>query len=185
VIEKIARKGQEAQSIVYLYFSGQGDPTLENRLAMSALQNVLDIVMREELREERSGIYSPFVNTSFSVEPDSVYSVVIGFGTDPARAEELAGAVFEEIEELKAQGPTEDTVAKIKEQLRRSREESLEQNDFWVGALDYYLTAAYADPSELLTYDARVAALTDAEPRAGVRPYLREDQYVQWIRSRE
>lgn len=181
VIEKIARKGQEDQSIVYLYFSGKGDPSLKNRMTMNALQNVLDIVMREELREERSGIYSPFVNTSFSVVPDSAFSVTIGFGCDPARAEELAGAVFGEIDKLKADGPSDDTVVKAQEQLRRSREESLEQNNFWVGALDYYLTAPYAEPQELLTFNDRVAALTAADLQTAVKEYLRDDQYVQVI----
>ena len=180
VVEKIAVKGQEAQSIVYLYFSGPADPAPANRLLVSALENVLSIVVRDELREARGGIYSPFVNASLDTRPEPRYAVTVGFGCDPARAEELAQAVFAEVDSLQAVGPSDDTVAKVKEQLRRSREESLEQNAFWVSALDYYFTASDEDPRLILGFDERVAEIVTAEAlQAAARRYLLEERYVQ------
>jgi zinc protease len=181
IVTKTAYKGQENQSIAQVLFTGPIDLDATSSLTMQALEGVLQIIMREELREERSGIYSPFVNASVSRRPDSTYTVAIGFSCDPERAQELIGAVFAEIDTLQTQGPTADLVTKAKEQLRRSREVALEQNGFWVGTLDYYFTMPGEDPLDMLTYDERLATITADDIQAAARRTLLDDRYVQVV----
>ena len=73
--------------------------------------------------------------SSLSSRPRQEFTVSIGFGCAPDRAESLFELVIDELAEVREAGFEEETVAKIREQQRRQREEGLKQNDFWLGVL--------------------------------------------------
>ncbi len=181
VVEKTARKGVEPQSQVALLFTGPMRYDRLHRHRLRSLEAVLEIRLREELREKRAGVYSTSVQSSATGRPDSTYQFSLFFGCAPERAVELTEAVFEQIADLQAHGATADEVAKVKEQQRRERETSLEQNGFWMGVLDFY----YAHPSEdlldVLRYDDLIASLTADDVREAARQYLDAGGYVKVV----
>jgi zinc protease len=103
--------------------------------------------------------------------------LTVSFGSAPERYAELERAVFAEIDSLKARGPSADDLAKVKEIYLRQHETDLKQNGWWIGQL-----AAYAQnresPQLLLSYSARIRALTADQIREGARRWLDRGRYV-------
>ncbi|HEU5219229.1 MAG TPA: insulinase family protein, partial [Gemmatimonadales bacterium] len=135
VVERTVRKGIEPKSQTALVFTGPGTASRHERFALDALGEILEIRLREELREELGGTYSVSVSGSASRIPRPEYTVYISFGSAPERADSLVSAVFAQIDTLKATGPRAVDLAKYKEAAIRSRETDLRQNGWWLGLL--------------------------------------------------
>jgi zinc protease len=181
VVEKIVRQGKEEQGLVQIVFTGPISATEQVQVQLEALERVLDIRLRETLREDLSGTYAPFVSAGLVTLPQPRYTLSIGFGADPARTDELVDAMFQQIRDLKATGPNAGEVATVQEQLRRSRQEAEESNDFWLSQLEYYFTTPGEDPLEILQYGGLVDSLTPGAIQTAARAYLPEDRYVKVV----
>ena len=177
VIRKDVRKGLEPQSQTRIVFTGPFDYTPENRLGMRVLTGALEIRLRELIREELGGTYGVGVSGNYEKFPEARYSVGISFGSDPARVEELVGAVFEEIEAFKTRGPTPEELQAVTEQERRSRETNRQENRWWVAQLRF-ADENGSDPRFLLD-ESLLAGVTVETIQRDARRYLRTDNYVQ------
>jgi zinc protease len=178
VVERDLRKGIGEQGQTVILYGGPFDPTLENQAALDALESVLSILLRDELRETLSGTYAPSVSAGWQRLPRPEYSISVNFGSDPKRAEELTAAAFRVIEKLKTEGPKPEDVEKAKKQERLDYQEQLEQNGFWVSALEDALTSPGGDLDDLLKWDGVVAALTAEDVQKAAQDYLPSDRYV-------
>jgi zinc protease len=181
VVERVVRKGKDERSVVQLIFAGPTKTDEETRTLLTAIERVLNIRIREELREERGGVYAPGVQASVQKIPDEEYTVTISFSCDPKRADELASAVFTILDDLQKNGPSADVLAKVKEQGHRTLEEGERTNGFWLGTLSRLATAPGGDLLEVTHFDERVTALTSEKIRDAAREYLRRDRYVKAI----
>ena len=179
VIEKIVRKGLEPQSRTQIQFRGDAEYSLEESNAMTALAGILRIRLRELLREDMGGTYGVGVSASLSYRPDEEYRVQVSFGSDPARADELSAVVFEEIQRLKAEGPDAETVAKVRETQRRSRETNLEQNAYWLGRLASFELQG-RDFRDIPSSELIESWTAEQVQQAAIR-YLRTDQYAKFV----
>jgi len=178
VVRRTVRAGQEARGTTQLVFTGPFDYTRENREALSALSDVLDLRLREVLREDMGGTYGVQVGASSMREPRAEYSVGIGFSAAPERVDELTRAVFAQIDSLQRVGPTAEELAKVKEIQRRALQTSLTQNGWWAGQLIFHDRNGW-DPALILKQDALVAAITPATVRAAAQQWLHRERYVQ------
>jgi zinc protease len=173
------RRGVEPKAQTRLVFTGPFEQSRPNRFALTALEDVLDLRLRDRLREALGGTYGVQVGAGAARVPRAEYSVTIAFGSDPDRVEELVRAVFAEIDSVKAAGATAGEIAKVKELMLRERETSVKQNGFWLDQL-----AARAefgeDYGEILTYDRLVQTLTPTMVRDAARAYLRADNYARF-----
>ncbi|UCF40169.1 MAG: insulinase family protein, partial [Gemmatimonadota bacterium] len=179
VIRKTVRRGVEPRSQTSLVFTGDWRYSRADLYALRALGSVLEIRLREVLREALGGTYSVGVSASGERLPSEQFSVGIGFGSDPARVEELVGVVFQQIDSLKAFGPTQAEVEKVQEMQRRARETALKENRFWAQVLlehDRFGT----DPRDILTYEELIEGLTPEVVRDAARRYLPTENYV-WV----
>ena len=159
IVEREVTKGLEPQSRVQIVFGGITDWSLRSRLQLEALKQVLDIALRENVREEAGGSYDVGVDAELNRYPDEEYFVYIGFGCAPDQVEALTELVFDQIAKIREQGPTEKDVNKVKEILRREHEQNLEANDYWLGILQLaYLNDL--DPKVLLDFDARLESIS-------------------------
>jgi zinc protease len=176
VIEKSVRKGLEPQSQTAIVFTGPFDYTADNRVEMRALASVLDIRLREILREDLGGTYGVQVYGSYEKYPDSEYTFTIVFGSDPDRVDELVGEIFREIDRLKVEGPTVEDVDKVKETERRSRETNLEENRWWVAQLAF--ADEYGSDPRFLVDPAFLETVTVESIQEGARQYLSTENFV-------
>jgi len=99
-------------------------------------------------------------------------------GADPHRVDELVGALFDQVADLQANGPTPAELAKVQEQLRRNREEALRDNNFWLWAIEHHFTTPGESPDGILAYAALLEGLQPADLQAAAQRFLPQDRYV-------
>ena len=179
VIEKTVYKGMEPQSRTQIVFAGEGAYSPEESIALGALASVLEIRLRELLREDLGGTYGVGVGSSLTYRPDEEYSVTINFGSAPERAEELAEVVFEEIGRIKADGPDAETVDKVRESQRRSKETNLRENGYWLGRIEG-MDQQGRDLTLIPSYDL-IEGWTAEQVQEAANRYLREDRYAKFV----
>jgi zinc protease len=177
VVQKTVRRGTEPKSKTQIVFTGPFAYSRTERHALATLVDVLDIRLREVLREDMGGTYGVSVTQASEREPYPNYSVHISFDAAPERLDSLVTAVFTVIDSMKANGPTAADLAKVKETQRRSYELGLRENSFWLQQL-MTRTQNEEDLRNVLTYPAVVDAVTPQQIRDTARKYLRMDNYV-------
>ena len=171
------KKGIEPKSTVRIVFHGPAKWSLEGAHQHGAMLDVLRTRLREELREDRGGVYGVGVSGSVWRRPTEEYNVVISFGADPGRVDELVKAVFDEIEKLKKDGPADDYVNRVKESHRRSRETDVKRNGFWAFQLELMETNGL-EFREILRDDERIESVTRDSVRDAARRFLDNSRYV-------
>jgi zinc protease len=177
VIEKRVEKGIEPKSQTQIVFSGpfQYDPS--HRVAMAAMTHILQVRLLETIREELGGTYSITAGGSGSKNPIPQFQVNIQFGSAPERTDDLVKRVFDEIQALKSQGPTEKQLNDEKEALSRSFETNIKQN----AQVLSQITAAYEfgeDAARILDVPNLYKKLDAANIQQAARTYLDTANYV-------
>jgi zinc protease len=180
VIIKEVRKGLEPKSRTGIVFTGPFKFDQAHRNAIRALSLVLDTKLREILREELSATYGVSVNAGYDKIPKEEYSLRIDFGCDPARVEELLKAIFQEIENLKTNGPTAQDISNAREALFRDYETNMKQNG-WFLAQIYYRYQLGEDARDLLHFEESLKGLNQEMIREAARTYLNTNNYVEVI----
>jgi zinc protease len=178
VVKREVRRGLEPKSETTIHFSGPLEYTRANRFAVSSLAEILNIRLREVLREDLGGTYGASASGGASRDPWSSYALSISFGAAPDRVEALGTAVFQEIDSLKANGARQQDVDKVKETLRRSYETNLKENGYWLGQLSAYYRIG-DDPRLLLSYPQVIESLTPDLVKQSATRFLRTDNFIQ------
>ena len=104
VVERTVRMGMEPKAQTTLVFTGPCTYSLPTRYALSSLRELLDIRLRESLREEKGGTYGVSVSASCDHVPYENFSLSIGFGSAPERVEELTTALWQVVQEIQEIG---------------------------------------------------------------------------------
>jgi zinc protease len=118
---------------------GDFDWSRKNEYTMQSLMDILDIRLREIIREEKGGTYGVSIWSDIYRIPTSRYSTNIEFGCDPKRVEELTKAVFSVIDSVKTFGTANETLAKVKETQKRQYEVNIKNNYYWLNTIMDYL----------------------------------------------
>ena len=177
VIEKRVDKGLEPKSRAQIVFSGPFQYSQEQRVAIRAMAQALEIRLRESLREDLGGTYSVSASAGYSKIPREEYSITISFGCSPDRTEELVKGVFKQIEQLKTEGPTEKQVADVKETFLRDQETNMKQNAY----LLTQITSRYQYAEDLTSLFNMADYYNKIDPatiREASRLYLKTDRFV-------
>ena len=176
-IEKTVIRGIEPKSRVSIIFSGPMKWTREENYYLRSMAGVLDIKLREIVREEMGGTYGVSVSSSADLYPIEEYRVNISFGCDPKRIEELTGSVFQVLDSLKINGPEKIYINKVRETQLRSYEINLKENNFWINNLQsYYFTGR--NPELILEYPGLVNTLSADRIKETANKYLDGNNYV-------
>jgi zinc protease len=171
VVEREVRKGIEPKSQTELLFTGSFPYSREERFVLRSLADILEIKLREELREELGGTYGVSVSANPTRVPRQEYTLDIGFGSAPDRVDELLTAVYAEIDTLRQRGPAEKELAKVRENIIRSRETDLRDNGFWLGQLAG-LEQIGENPRQILDVASLLPLLTSERIKAAAERYL-------------
>jgi zinc protease len=118
-----------------IVFSGPFEFDQQHRVVIRAMAEILGRRLLETIREDLGGTYSINASPSYERVPNPAYSITIQFGSSPDRTEALIKRVFQEIEALKTNGPTDQQVADEKEILMRDFETSSKQNVYLLNQL--------------------------------------------------
>lgn len=139
-LTKVIEKELETQkNTIFINVNGDFEYNLENRLLLQTIKHVLDIRYTETIREEEGGTYGVGVGANTSEYPIEDFGLNISFDCAPANADKLKAIVFEEIEKIKTEGPSEIDLNKAKENFLKNRENALKENGFWSNSIEFNL----------------------------------------------
>lgn len=176
-------KGSEPKSLVNMIYHGEIPWNTENRYLLQSTVGVLNIMLRENMREERGEVYGVGINGSTEKNPVETYRVTINFTCAPEDAAGLIEAAQSEIQALQENGPSEQNLAKVKETQRKDFEEGLQDNDFWMNQLVFAYQYGL-DPNRILSATERIDALTAEDVQRGAQEFF-DDSYAQFVLNPE
>jgi zinc protease len=177
VVRETVVKGQEPRSqTVVTFFADAGHDELESHRVRAAAA-VLEMRLRDLLREQLGGTYS--VNVGYSdTQPQPGYGTVsIQFGSAPENAERLVAAVMAEVDRLRRDGPSPADVEAVKEAEKKSLEESFRQNQYWLNSLQT-MHLLQRDPLRILARMDRAESLSLENIHAAFRKHFPADRYT-------
>lgn len=170
-------KGLEEKTIVRVLFNDDTEWSPENRYALSFARGLLNIRLREVLREENSGVYGVGVYGSLGRIPEGSYSTGFGFSCDPGNVELLVRLGLMEIVSLQQNGPRPVDVEKVKEQHIRAHEKNLKENGFWLRNLAG-LAREGRDLEEVLGFVDSVRAFDPRDAKQAAIDYYNMDNML-------
>jgi zinc protease len=135
IVKKSVRRGIESKGYNRLVFESDLEWDRVNNYNYQAMVKVLQIRLREVLREDMGGTYGVSVFGRLSRYPDPKARLTVHFGTDPDRIPEMTEAVFVRIDSLQNYGFSDVYVQKVVETEKRTLETQLKENDFWLNTL--------------------------------------------------
>jgi zinc protease len=178
VVKRTVRRGLEPKGRTEVVFAGPAEFTRGGTVALRALAEVMQIRLRDRLREDLAGTYGVGVSAGMRRDPSPQYRVAVDFGAEPGRLDELTRAVFDEIARLKRDGPTPVELQKVREEMRREKELNLRDNSWWAMQLVSYDQMGW-DLRSIPDPPDAAAPLTRELVRDAARRYLTESSYVQ------
>jgi zinc protease len=180
VVEERVFMGIEPKSQVQLVFSDSFEWSMETEFGLEAMAEVLDMRLREKVREEQSGTYGIWVFSSTQKYPDNEYSVYIGFGCDPDRVEELTETVFHEIDWMR-KGDIDDTyLQKTRNLLLGDLEKAQKENEYWLNGITTALRRRQ-DLSTIAMREILIRSLDAETVSEAARRALTPDQYIRVV----
>jgi zinc protease len=182
MVQRTIRKGLEPKSQVRLMFTGPFEYSTAHRYELQSMISALRILLRENLREEKGGTYGVSVRASMVQYPRQEYQISIGFGCAPDRVEELTDATLSVIDSLRRFGTTAENLTKVRETQRRERETQLQENAFWLNALEQYYSN-HEDPGQINRFFALVDGLTRKTIQQAAQKYFTMHRYVRIVLS--
>jgi zinc protease len=170
-------KGREPKAQTALsYFA---DPPIdENEQGrIEAATEVLEIALRDILREELGETYGVSVGRSQPLPQRGSAWISIGFTASPDNVDRLVGRVQQEIERLQKEGPSADLTNRARESARRAHEVELRENGYWLGRLQSAVLLE-RDPLLILRRFERIDAITPANLHEIFKKYFPKDRYT-------
>jgi zinc protease len=177
VVQRVVKKGAEPKARTALIFTGPFEYTRQNRYHLSALAELLNIKLRETLRENLGGTYGVSVNPGASKDPQPSYRFTIGFGSAPERLEALTSAALAQIDSIKRFGTTPEYLTKVKEAALRARETAIKQNGYWLAQISTFDQSGWP-LAEIPNGDKLISSLTIKDLKDAAIKYLRTNNYV-------
>jgi zinc protease len=178
VVRETVAKGQEPRSqTVITFFADTGLEELETHRLQAATE-VLEMRLRDILREQLGGTYSVGVNYS-NTSPQPGYGVTsVQFGSAPENVESLTAAVMAEIDRLRREGPSAEDVQAVKEAEKNDLQTAVRQNGYWLNSLQS-LHLLGRDPKRILERGQRTDSLTQENVHAALRKYFPNERHTE------
>jgi zinc protease len=176
VREKVV-KGQEPRARAHVSFYAE-PPLEENEQSrVEAATDVLEIGLRDILREELGETYGVNVGLSQPLPQTGAGHVIVSFGGAPDRIDSMIERVMKEVQRLQQEGPSDDLTNRAKETARRTHETSIKQNAYWLGRLQSAKLLG-RDPNLILTREQRIDAISKQNLHEMFKKYFPMDRYT-------
>jgi zinc protease len=177
IVEKTVRRGIEPKSQVSIVFAGAFQTDEMHRVVIRAMAETLSGNLQRTLREDLGGTYGVSVEPRVTSRPTPEYRLTISFACDPARAESLARAAFQLIEQFRSIGPSEGQVADARIALVRDFETNSQRNEYLLERI-LFKYDLQEDVKEAFNMRPFYDQLTATVLRDAARAYLTPNRYV-------
>jgi zinc protease len=177
VHEFTVARGQEPKAQVRMTFNGAAPYSKVEEHRLESLGEALSIRLREVLREELGGTYTVGAGGHLVRQPRQLFRSEVHFTCAPENVTKLVDAVKAEIATAKAKGPAPEYTEKVKVAQRRSLEEAVRTNGYWMGELvdhDRYGD----DPRQILDEKKLIEALDSKGMQEAAKRYFPDDRVL-------
>jgi zinc protease len=173
----VVKKGTEPKALTVLAFAADPSPDPTEQGHVQAATDVLEIAMRDILREELGQTYTVSVGLSQPLPQRGAGYIAVQFGGAPDTIEKMVDRTLQEVKRLRQEGPSEDLTNRAKEAARREFETSMKQNRPWLGRLE--VTKLFdRDPMSILERSKRIDAITRDVLHETFKKYFPLDRYT-------
>jgi zinc protease len=170
-------KGTEPKSQTAITFFA--DPPIDEHEAVRviAAADVLEIALRDILREELGETYSVSVGFSQQLPQRGTGRIQVSFGGSPTNIDKMTERVLQEVKRLQQEAPSADLTTRAKETALRSHETGVKENGYWLARLQS-ARLLDRDPKLILSRPERIAAITPAILHDMYKKYFPLDRYT-------
>ena len=126
------------KSTVFISFAEDMKYNPHNYLGLEVIKGILDIVYTEKVREDKGGTYGVGVSLSEQKMPIQIGEGIITFDCDPVRANELKAIIYQELDNIMNNGPSQENLDKAVSNILKTREENKMHNAYWNSVLSKY-----------------------------------------------
>jgi zinc protease len=179
-VEKTVRRGRGANATTQLLFYGPVQYNVQNRVAMRATIELLQMELNERLRAQLGG-------NSISVQggparvPRPEYLIRIQYNSAPGNVDKLAESVLSVIDSLKAHGPAIADVSRVIEQMKRTRAVDIKTNAFWLLNIAAREQADEDIGGLLGPYDELIRQLSTTKIQQAARQYFDTKSFAKFV----
>ena len=162
IVRETVEKGREPKVTTRISFFADPPQDSNELTRLTAATDVLEIALRDILREELGETYG--VSVSFNQESFQRGGghTFVQFTAAPQNFQKMTERVLEEVQRMQKEGPTEDLVNRAKESARREHEEGMKQNGYWLSRLQGAKLFAIDPVTHFLEREKRIAAVSTA-----------------------
>jgi len=179
-VVRSVHKGVAPKSTVAIKLTGPFDYTYKDRNDLSLLTQLVAIKLREQLREEKSGVYGVGVRPATNHYPKKTYEITISFGCAPENVDSLVLTAWQEIDKIRKNGCEDKDLQKLRETALRQRETDLKENRFWLANL-YADAVNNESPKQILGYVDYINSLKGEDFKHLANKYFGTDNVAQFV----
>jgi len=128
-------KGATDRAFVSHITNGSYKPNIENDVLMDGLLYVMNEKLRENIREERSGVYLIQAWSDMTPYPKPYYLLNIVMACAPVRVDELNNAIFATLDSLQSNFIDERYIISARETLKQQFKQNIRSNRYWINQL--------------------------------------------------
>ena len=179
-IDTAIYRGSDPKSMVITYMEQQKPWNEKDAYLLSVLGEILDRKYIETLREQMSGVYGVQASAGMGKIPYDREYLQIYFPCSPENSDSLTHTALKEITNIQQNGISDEEVKTAREIDRRSFEENLKTNSYWLSNLkEIYRTHISTDM--LVNYNEMVDSITSDEIKRVADEYVNPKKYLRAV----
>ena len=169
-------KGREPKSetVISFFADPPGSDPLEQERVLAAA-DVLEIALRDILREELGQTYTVSADVSQNLPQRGDGHVQVSFSASPDNIQKMTARVLQEVQRLQQEGPSADLVNRAKETAKRNYETQLRTNGYWLARFQA-VNMWKQDPVMIARRVERIETLTPAVVQEAFKKYFPADR---------
>ncbi len=174
-----AYKGTDNQGIMLMSGSTKGyKHSPKNAEIINQLSACMEITALEIIREKMGGTYSPSVNVSYSRIPEQEVSWTFYINCNPDSTNLIENAAMEILKQYINNGPDAETLAKVQEQQIINRQNSKQNNGFWMGQIMGSYRFNESRDYVVNDYESIVKSITAKDIQAAAKKFIDLKHYL-------
>ena len=178
-IEKVTvEKGREPKVTTQISFFADPPQDSNELTRLTSATEVLDIALRDILREELGETYGVTVDFNQETFQRGGGHTFVQFTAAPQNLQKMTDRVLAEVARLQKDGPTEDLVNRAKESARREHEEGMKQNGYWLSRMQGAKLLGIDPVAHFLEREKRIANVSVANVKEMFNKYFPLERYT-------
>ena len=175
----IAYKGTDNQGIMLMSGTTKGyKHSPKNGEIIDQLSACMEITALEIIREKMGGTYSPSVNVSYSRLPNQEVDWTFYINCNPDSTDLIENAALDILKKYINEGPDAETLAKVQEQQIINRQNSKQNNGFWMGQIVGSYRFNESRDYIVNDYESIVKSVTAKEIQAAAKKFIDLKHYL-------